>query len=321
MSHHRGRVRGDARLRRVQRADRHQHVRGVRAWKPDAVLTPGNHLPHFFPGVKVEVHRTGSQRILQRMMQELQANIKNVDVVHTSDAGHYVLLKDKKLLMKYTPAGAEALVARAGGRAGAAGAKKARAWETVCCVTSPLFIRKPAQNGIADSTSASAVARIYEDFVDAFVVDESDPEEAAKVEACDIRALVTDTVMTDTVATDTATITTETTQTTTISAEQQAYAAAMTYLTPVVPVGKGDKLTFNNLDQLGKHDLASDDGKFKSKVIPGGEKAPVKPVFRKAINRSVLSGPGLSALTRMFSRAWITASSRVMASTAPLLAV
>ena len=47
------------------------------------------------------------------------------------------------------------------------------------------------------SASASAVARIYEDFVDAFVVDESDPEEAAKVEACDIRALVTDTVMTD----------------------------------------------------------------------------------------------------------------------------
>ena len=30
-------------------------VREVRAWRPDAVLTPGNHLPHFFPGVKVEV--------------------------------------------------------------------------------------------------------------------------------------------------------------------------------------------------------------------------------------------------------------------------
>src|SRR5206468_10771659 len=51
-----------------------------------------------YPGIKVEVHRTGSQRILQRVMQELQANIKNVDVIHTSDAGHYVLLKDKKLL-------------------------------------------------------------------------------------------------------------------------------------------------------------------------------------------------------------------------------
>src|SRR5688500_14901636 len=60
-----------------------------------------------YPGIKVEVHRTGSQRILQRVMQELQANIKNVDVIHTSDAGHYVLLKDKKLLLKYTPAGAD----------------------------------------------------------------------------------------------------------------------------------------------------------------------------------------------------------------------
>ena len=60
-----------------------------------------------YPGIKVEVHRTGSQRILQRVMQELQANIKNVDVVHTSDAGHFVLLKEKKLLAKYTPAGVE----------------------------------------------------------------------------------------------------------------------------------------------------------------------------------------------------------------------
>jgi iron(III) transport system substrate-binding protein len=40
-------------------------------------------------------------------MQELQAGIKNVDVVHTSDAGHFVLLKDKKLLMAHTPPGVE----------------------------------------------------------------------------------------------------------------------------------------------------------------------------------------------------------------------
>ena len=50
-----------------------------------------------YPGIKVEVNRTGSQRILQRVMQELQANLKLVDVIHTSDAGHFVLLKDKKL--------------------------------------------------------------------------------------------------------------------------------------------------------------------------------------------------------------------------------
>src|SRR6266446_5512036 len=60
-----------------------------------------------YPGIGVEVHRTGSQRILQRVMQELQANLKLVDVIHTSDAGHFVLLKAKKLLMKYTPAGVE----------------------------------------------------------------------------------------------------------------------------------------------------------------------------------------------------------------------
>jgi iron(III) transport system substrate-binding protein len=64
-----------------------------------------------YPGIKVEVHRTGSQRILQRVMQELQANLKLVDVIHTSDAGHFVLLKEKKLLMKYTPAGVEAFPA------------------------------------------------------------------------------------------------------------------------------------------------------------------------------------------------------------------
>jgi iron(III) transport system substrate-binding protein len=64
-----------------------------------------------YPGIKVEVHRTGSQRILQRVMQELQANLKLVDVIHTSDAGHFVLLKEKKLLTKYTPAGVDAFPA------------------------------------------------------------------------------------------------------------------------------------------------------------------------------------------------------------------
>ena len=64
-----------------------------------------------YPGIKVEVHRTGSQRIFQRVMQELQANLQLVDVIHTSDAGHFVLLKEKKLLMKYTPPGVDAFPA------------------------------------------------------------------------------------------------------------------------------------------------------------------------------------------------------------------
>lgn len=84
---------------------------GKVVWYTSLALTSAEKVARLFetkhPGIKVEVHRTGSQRILQRVMQELQASIRNADVVHTSDAGHYVLLKDKKLLAKYTPAGAE----------------------------------------------------------------------------------------------------------------------------------------------------------------------------------------------------------------------
>ena len=58
-----------------------------------------------YTGIDVEVHRTGSQRVLQRVMQEATAGIKNVDIIHTSDAGHFELLKDKGLLLEYTPQG------------------------------------------------------------------------------------------------------------------------------------------------------------------------------------------------------------------------
>jgi iron(III) transport system substrate-binding protein len=84
---------------------------GKVVWYTSLVLPSAERVAKLFetayPGIKVEVHRTGSQRILQRVMQELTANIKNADVIHTSDAGHFVLLKEKKLLMQYTPAGVE----------------------------------------------------------------------------------------------------------------------------------------------------------------------------------------------------------------------
>ena len=51
------------------------------------------------------MHRNGSQRVLQRFMQEAAAGIKNADIVHTSDAGHFELLKDKGMLLKFTPQG------------------------------------------------------------------------------------------------------------------------------------------------------------------------------------------------------------------------
>jgi iron(III) transport system substrate-binding protein len=37
-------------------------------------------------------------------MQEVQSNIKAVDVIHTSDAGNFVDLKEQKMLLKYAPA-------------------------------------------------------------------------------------------------------------------------------------------------------------------------------------------------------------------------
>ena len=66
---------------------------GKVVWYTSLVLPSAERVAKLFeaayPGVKVEVHRTGSERILQRVMQELQANIKNVDVIHTSDAGDH----------------------------------------------------------------------------------------------------------------------------------------------------------------------------------------------------------------------------------------
>jgi iron(III) transport system substrate-binding protein len=60
-----------------------------------------------YPGIKVEVHRSGSERILQRIMQEAGAGLKIADVFNSSDIGHYALLKKKGMLAKYAPAGAE----------------------------------------------------------------------------------------------------------------------------------------------------------------------------------------------------------------------
>jgi len=80
-------------------------------WYTSLAIPSSTAFAHFFmkryPGIEVEVHRTGSQRVLQRVMQEATAGIKNVDVIHTSDAGHFVLLKEKGLVMKYIPKSSE----------------------------------------------------------------------------------------------------------------------------------------------------------------------------------------------------------------------
>jgi iron(III) transport system substrate-binding protein len=84
---------------------------GKVVWYTSLALPSSTSIAHAFrtrySGIEVEVHRTGSERVLQRVMQEGAAGIKNVDVIHTSDAGHFVLLKDKGMLLQYTPRGVD----------------------------------------------------------------------------------------------------------------------------------------------------------------------------------------------------------------------
>ena len=84
---------------------------GKVVWYTGAALFTAERVARFFelayPGVKVEVQRSGSERILQRLMQETAAGIKNADIFNSSDVGHYVFLKKKGMLAKYAPAGAE----------------------------------------------------------------------------------------------------------------------------------------------------------------------------------------------------------------------
>ena len=57
------------------------------------------------PGVTCELTRTGSERIFQRVMQETKANLAIADVVHTSDASHFLDFKSQEMLQPYEPAG------------------------------------------------------------------------------------------------------------------------------------------------------------------------------------------------------------------------
>ncbi|HEX2216870.1 MAG TPA: substrate-binding domain-containing protein [Xanthobacteraceae bacterium] len=67
----------------------------------------GRKFEEMFPGIKVQVVRTTAQVAFQRVSQELRAGAMQVDVLSSTDMGHYVFLKDKGHLEKYVPANAE----------------------------------------------------------------------------------------------------------------------------------------------------------------------------------------------------------------------
>src|SRR5689334_14844730 len=56
-----------------------------------------------YPKIEVEVERSQSERVFQRINQEYQSNIHNVDVVNSSDASHFLFWKQQGWLAKHTP--------------------------------------------------------------------------------------------------------------------------------------------------------------------------------------------------------------------------
>lgn len=56
-----------------------------------------------FPGVDVQVERSGSERIFQRIGQEYTSRIYAADVISTSDAAHFVLWKRDGWLAPHVP--------------------------------------------------------------------------------------------------------------------------------------------------------------------------------------------------------------------------
>jgi len=56
-----------------------------------------------YPGIDIEVERSGSERVFQRINQEYQSAIHNVDVVNSSDASHFLFWKQQKWLAQHIP--------------------------------------------------------------------------------------------------------------------------------------------------------------------------------------------------------------------------
>lgn len=56
-----------------------------------------------YPGISVRVERSGSERLFQRIAQEMGSGIRNVDIVNTSDAAHVIVWKRNAWLAPFVP--------------------------------------------------------------------------------------------------------------------------------------------------------------------------------------------------------------------------
>ncbi|QIG96502.1 MULTISPECIES: ABC transporter substrate-binding protein [unclassified Bradyrhizobium] len=56
-----------------------------------------------YPGITVQIERSGSERLFQRVAQEFDANIHAADVVNSADASHFIPWKKSGWLMPFVP--------------------------------------------------------------------------------------------------------------------------------------------------------------------------------------------------------------------------
>jgi iron(III) transport system substrate-binding protein len=56
-----------------------------------------------YPGISVQIERSGSERLFQRIDQEFASNIRAADVINTSDASHTIPWKKKNWLAPFVP--------------------------------------------------------------------------------------------------------------------------------------------------------------------------------------------------------------------------
>src|SRR5689334_8709985 len=56
-----------------------------------------------YPGIKIQIERSGSERLFQRIGQEFESGIHACDVINSSDASHFIPWKKNGWLMPFVP--------------------------------------------------------------------------------------------------------------------------------------------------------------------------------------------------------------------------
>ena len=56
-----------------------------------------------YPGISVQIERSGSERLFQRVDQEFATNIRAADIINCSDASHFITWKKNGWLAPFVP--------------------------------------------------------------------------------------------------------------------------------------------------------------------------------------------------------------------------